>query len=124
MDNVLSELRVKITGELTIEETRKQDNPDPKNSAVAAKKKDTKQVYDDLGFPSSGMTYAHRSSLRKECSRFLRFAYLADFLSLESLANIYIGSLEDMIYRLSYLDGCADMQTIMNMQFDDQNSVG
>jgi dynein heavy chain len=52
-----------------------------------------------LGFPE-GMTYGHRSSLRKECSRFLRFAYLVDFLSLESLANIYLGSVKDLIERL------------------------
>ena len=46
------------------------------------------------------MTYGHRSSLRKEYSRFLRFAYLVDFLTLDSLANIYTGSVRDMINRL------------------------
>ena len=48
------------------------------------KRKASDNVFEKLGFPE-GMTYGHRSSLRKECSRFLRFAYLVDFLSLEAL---------------------------------------
>jgi dynein heavy chain, axonemal len=63
------------------------------------KKKETDNAFEKLGFPE-GMTYGHRSSLRKECSRFLRFAYLVDFLSLEALANIYIGSVREMVFRL------------------------
>ena len=31
-------------------------------------------AYDALGFPDN-MTYEKRSELRKECSKFLRFAY-------------------------------------------------
>ena len=65
------------------------------------------------------MTYAHRSSLRKECTRFLRFAYLVDFLSLESLTHIYINSLEQMIDRLNDLNSDVDMDSIMKMQFDE-----
>ena len=78
------------------------------------KKKESNSSYDKLGFPA-GMTYAHRSSLRNECSRFLRFSYLVDFLSLEALSQIYIGSLEAMIERIQDLDGIADMQEIMTM---------
>jgi dynein heavy chain len=63
------------------------------------KRKESSNVFEKLGFPE-GMTYGHRSSLRKECSRFLRFAYLVDFLTLDSLANIYTGSVRDMINRL------------------------
>jgi dynein heavy chain len=55
------------------------------------KRKETHDVYTKLGFPP-GMTYGHRSSLRKECIKFLRFAYLVDFLSLESLSKIYTAS--------------------------------
>jgi dynein heavy chain len=72
------------------------------------KRKASNNVFEKLGFPE-GMTYGHRSSLRKECSRFLRFAYLVDFLSLESLANIYIGSVKDLIDRLRSLDDACDM---------------
>jgi len=50
------------------------------------------------------MTYGHRSNLRKECSRFLRFAYLVDFLALESLTNIYIDTVTEFLNRLRTLD--------------------
>ncbi len=63
------------------------------------KRKESSNVFEKLGFPE-GMTYGHRSSLRKECSRFLKFAYLVDFLTLKSLVNIYTGSVRDMINRL------------------------
>ena len=90
-DAVLKKLRDQIVGEITMDETNAQNNPEPKNNAVSMKKKDTNSIYERLEFPAT-MTYAHRSSLRRECMRFLRFAYLADFLSLESLSNIYIDS--------------------------------
>ena len=67
------------------------------------KKKESNNVFDKLGFPS-GMTYGHRSQLRKECLRFLRFAYLADFLSYDALAKIYVGSVKKMIDRLDDLN--------------------
>ncbi len=50
------------------------------------------------------MTYGHRSNLRKECSRFLRYAYLVDFLALESLTIIYIDTVKEFFDRLQYLD--------------------
>ena len=84
------------------------------------KRKASNNVFEKLGFPE-GMTYGHRSSLRKECSRFLRFAYLVDFLSLESLANIYIGSVAEMIRRLEELDMLCDMEKVMSMDFDEAN---
>lgn len=46
------------------------------------------------------MTYGHRSNVRKECSRFLRFAYLVDFLALESLCSIYICTVSEFLDRL------------------------
>ena len=84
------------------------------------KKKETDNAFEKLGFPE-GMTYGHRSSLRKECSRFLRFAYLVDFLSLESLSNIYIGSVREMVLRLQNLDETCDMDKVMSMEFDEAN---
>lgn len=69
------------------------------------------------------MTYGHRSSLRKECSRFLRFAYLVDFLSLEALANIYTGSVHDMIERLKTLNDDCNMEEVMNKDYDDQEGA-
>jgi len=84
------------------------------------KRKASTNVFEKLGFPE-GMTYGHRASLRKECSRFLRFAYLIDFLSLEALANIYTGSVKDMIERLEDLDASCDMEEVMNTDYADQN---
>jgi dynein heavy chain len=67
------------------------------------------------------MSYGHRATLRKECSRFLRFAYLVDFLSLEALANIYTGSVRDMIQRLEDLDINCDMAEVMKANYGEQN---
>lgn len=87
------------------------------------KRKETHDVFTKLGFPP-GMTYGHRSSLRKECIKFLRFAYLVDFLSLESLAKIYTTSVSDMIERLMKLDnsGSERLQAILTMEFDDSSA--
>lgn len=60
-------------------------------------------MFENLGFPDH-MTYGHRSNLRKECSRFLRYAYLVDFLALESLTIIYIDTVKEFFDRLQYLD--------------------
>jgi len=45
-----------------------------------------------LGF-SNNMTYEKRSELRKECSKFLKFAYLVDFIALDGLLHIYNNSI-------------------------------
>jgi len=84
------------------------------------KRKASNNVFDKLGFPD-GMTYGHRSSLRKYCSRFLRFAYLIDFLSLEALANIYTGSVRAMIERLKGLDDECNMEEVMKIDYEEQN---
>jgi len=89
------------------------------------KKQDTNDTFAKLDFPT-GMTYGHRSSLRKVCSRFLRFAYLVDFLSMEALASIYKNSISDMLSRLEDLDthGTENLAKIMVMEFDDANGAG
>ena len=53
------------------------------------------------------MTYESRSELRKECSKFLRFSYLVDFVAIEALDNIFIYSvkeLEDKLVELVNLE--------------------
>lgn len=49
------------------------------------------------------MTYEQRSELRKECSRFLRFSYLVDFIGLESLRTIYIESVAELLLEFQEL---------------------
>jgi len=121
ISKVLSELRTRIVSEIALDEERKKNNPIQSGSNnISMKKKQSSNTFEKLGFPE-GMTYGHRSSLRKECSRFLRFAYLVDFLALEALANIYTGSVRDMIERLKDLDVNCDMHEVMNADFADQN---
>ena len=49
------------------------------------------------------MNYEKRSELRKECSKFLRFAYLADFIAMESLSNIFVYSVKELQEKLEKL---------------------
>jgi hypothetical protein len=46
---------------------------------------------------------------------------LVDFLSLEALSNIYIGSVKDMITRIKDLNDECDIEKIMKIDFSDQN---
>jgi dynein heavy chain len=114
--SVVSELRTRILSEIALDEDRKKNNPIQSQNTVSMKRKTSSNVFEKLGFPE-GMSYGHRASLRKECSRFLRFAYLIDFLSLESLANIYTGSVKDMIERLEELDLNCDMDEVMKPNY-------
>jgi len=118
ISKVLTELRTRIVSEIALDEERKKNNPIQSSNTITMKKKATSNVFEKLGFPE-GMTYGHRSSLRKECSRFLRFAYLVDFLSLEALSNIYTGSVNDMIKRIKDLNDECDIEVVMNKDFSD-----
>jgi dynein heavy chain len=117
---VLTDLRTRIVSEIALDEERKKNNPIQSSNTITMKRKASDNVFEKLGFPE-GMTYGHRSSLRKECSRFLRFAYLVDFLSLEALKNIYLGSVRDMVVRLEDLDNSVDMDVVMNTDYSDSN---
>jgi hypothetical protein len=125
MSSVLEALRGRIIAEIALDEQRSKHNPIQSTNTVGMKRKEPNNAFEKLNFPS-GMTYGHRSSLRKECSRFLRFAYLVDFISLEALANIYKNSVEELIARLQSLDIQADeaLPEIMKMEFDDASGNG
>jgi dynein heavy chain len=56
-------------------------------------------AYENLGFPDN-MTYEQRSELRKECSKFIKFSYLVDFIALNSLKNIYQFSVQELLTEL------------------------
>jgi dynein heavy chain len=122
ISKVLSELRERIVSEIALDEERKKNNPIQSSTALTIKQKSNNSVFEALGFPE-GMTYGHRSSLRKECSRFLRFAYLIDFISLESLSNIYTGSVEDMILRLKELDYSCELDKIIDIEIDETHKT-
>ena len=69
---------------------------------VEMKTSESDRVYEDLGFKPN-MKYGPKSDLRKECSRFLRFAYLLDFVTMEALTNIYLNSVQYLIDKLENL---------------------
>ena len=60
-------------------------------------------AYENLGFPDN-MDYERRSQLRRECSRFIRFSYLLDFLALNALSTIYNESINDLVKQLNLLN--------------------
>lgn len=67
--------------------------------------------YENLGF-SDNMTYEQRSELRKECSKFLRFSYLVDFLAMESLQTIYKLSVNEMVKEIHTMVNYKDVFAI------------
>lgn len=75
-------------------------------------------AYENLGFPEN-LSYEKRSELRKECSKFLRFSYLVDFLAMEALKNIYVLSVEDLIYEFNTL-----VKTKDGVIYKDKNQKG
>ncbi len=105
INSMLDELRDRILSELALDEEQRKNNPSSSamNQNNTLKRKKSTSVFEQLGFPDH-MTYGHRSSLRKECSRFLRYAYLVDFLALESLTNIYLDTVAEFLDRLRNLD--------------------
>lgn len=56
-------------------------------------------LYEKMGFPEN-MSYSHRSVLRKECTKYIRFTYLADFITLESLQNLYLFSVRELLLKI------------------------
>ena len=68
-------------------------------------------AYDQLGFPDN-MSYEQRSELRKECSRFLRFSYIIDFIAMESLVNVYRDSVLELLEGFEDLVNQKDMTII------------
>lgn len=60
-------------------------------------------VYEKLGFKHN-LKYGPRSSLRRLCSRFLRFSYLLDFLTMDALSNVWIDSVQHMLIKLHNLN--------------------
>jgi dynein heavy chain len=111
---VKNELRNRIISEIALDEEQERSNP----MAGGSHMKKTAKAFEELGFPE-GMTYGHRASLREECSRFLRFAYLVDFLAMQALSNIYVFSVKDLITRLRELDTQVDIKEIMAQDMDE-----
>lgn len=57
-------------------------------------------VYEQLGFKHN-LKFSARNELRDACKKFLRFAFLVDFIALESLSNVFLSSIHDTIAKIS-----------------------
>jgi dynein heavy chain len=119
---VLSVRRSLILSEISLDEKNRKTLPGNQSQAASLKKKEAKDDHDNLGFPE-GMTYGHRHALRLECGRFLRFAFLVDFLALESLTNIYLNSVESMTRRLQKLNESCDIMAICAAESGDDSAA-
>lgn len=119
---VLSVRRSLILSEISLDEKNRKTLPGNQSQAASLKKKEAKDDHDNLGFPE-GMTYGHRHALRLECGRFLRFAFLVDFLALESLTNIYLNSVESMTRRLKKLNESCDIGAICAAESGDDSAA-
>ena len=86
-----------------------------KSAGTAGTSRAKESAYEALGFPDN-MTYERRSELRKECSRFIRFSYLLDFLVLGSLSSVYNNSIKDLVGVLTDLNSDLTMRVIKGEQ--------
>lgn len=122
INKVLQDLKQRIDAETKLDEERKRVNPVQSTTTLAVKDKQSHNAFEELGFPP-GMTYGHSSSLREECSRFIRFAYLVDFMCYDSLSGIYLGSIDVVMQKLRYLDSSCNIQDLMSMDLNDVNNT-
>jgi len=112
---ILERLRDHIVNEMANDE----DQFNEELKALASDNKEKRRAsernkFEELGFPPF-LNYVHRSMLRHECSRFLRLAYLLDFMTTESLGNMYIGSVDDFVKKLKDLfNACEEIPTLGN----------
>jgi dynein heavy chain, axonemal len=56
-------------------------------------------VYEQLGFKHN-LKFSARNELRDACKKFLRFAFLLDFVALESLSSIFLSSVRDTLAKI------------------------
>jgi dynein heavy chain, axonemal len=115
---IMDELREKIVSDIASEKNVVRGGP----GNLAPPNKRICPLYEKLGFPEN-MTFGQRSLLRKECSRFLRFSYLADFYVLESLYKIYIWSCEEFVDRITDMVNMFNSQEIKTKRLKHNNPL-
>ena len=107
--SILNDLKIRInSGEQKDESAKKNEEGEQKR--VDLKTSESDRVYEDLGFKPN-LKYGPKSSLRKECSRILRCAYLLDFITMDALTNIYLTSVKSLFDKL-------DILSEVEIQFD------
>ena len=73
---------------------------------------DRKVVIESLGFPEN-MSYGHRALMRTEFVRFLRLAYLLDFVAVQSLGQVYICSATEFLNKFQRVADCCTQDPIL-----------
>ena len=76
------------------------------------------KAFEALGFPGN-LAYGHRAALRRECMRFLTLSYLVDFMAIQSLRDIYLGTIREMI---KILDNFNKLSNAIAQSGDDINN--
>jgi hypothetical protein len=67
-------------------------------------------VYEQLGFKHN-LKFSARNELRDACKKFLRFAFLLDFVALESLSAIFLQSIQDTVEKIrAQVDAEVDLE--------------
>ena len=82
LENIVERMKGDIISEVNAEEPEKKTN-DEKSKA-----------FEQLGFPDN-ISYGQRSKMRTEFIKFLRLAYLLDFIVVQALGNLYISNVSD-----------------------------
>jgi dynein heavy chain len=99
---IMDKLREYIVNDIAKEEEHKRLSGGQQQT-YQVKRRKTSALYEKMGFPEN-MNYGQRAILRKACSRFLRFSFLSDFIVLDSLRIIYLGSVEEIVKALDDLN--------------------
>ncbi|KAL4470156.1 hypothetical protein ABPG72_009081 [Tetrahymena utriculariae] len=112
----IDQLRLKILKAKSNEEEQMREQAHEvsiKNQVMDEKK----QIWESLGFPQD-MNYGQRSMMRNEFVRFLRLAYLLDFVAIQSLGNVYINSATDFLSKIKETADCATQNKILESDPD------
>ncbi|KRX08296.1 P-loop containing nucleoside triphosphate hydrolase [Pseudocohnilembus persalinus] len=99
---VIDEMRQQIQNGMPNEEEQFASNHNNNQLEMGNDMDEKKQILEKLGFPPN-MDYDLRSGMRQEFQRFLRLAYLLDFICVQSLGQIYVGSAFEFLQRIKII---------------------
>lgn len=100
LQTIVEKLRNTILGDLSSEDTEKKAS-DEKSKA-----------FEQLGFPEN-IRYGHRSDMRAEFIRFLRLAYLLDFIVVQSLGTLYVSNVKTFLDNFVEKNGQKAMEPLL-----------
>jgi dynein heavy chain len=116
LKTVIDKLRTQINSEMTTEDDQLRAFQKSNNDQNIAGKQgidEKKAVIERLGFPEN-MSYGHRALMRSEFVRFLRLAYLLDFVTVQSLGQVYVSSSTEFLTKFSRVADCCTKEPILS----------